>query len=58
MTLNNVAIVLSVILWTLSGCTSTAPGNTTYARTQEPGPNAVFGSYNNDDLDPGRGLYN
>lgn len=53
MALRNVAIVLALIL---SGCTSTAPSNTSYAQSQQPAPNAVVGGYTNDVLDPGRGL--
>jgi hypothetical protein len=49
------AVVISV-LWTLSGCSSTASNNTTYAQPQGLGPDAVVGGDRSDGMDPGPDL--
>lgn len=52
----NLWTVLAVALLILSGCTSTASDNTTYAQPQGLGPDAAVGGDRSDGMDPGPDL--
>ncbi|MGI0525870.1 hypothetical protein [Rhizobium giardinii] len=56
MTLKHLLAVVALALWTLSGCTSTASNNTTYAQPQGLGPDAVVGGDRSDGMEPGPDL--
>jgi len=48
--------VVTIALWSLSGCASTASNNTTYAQPQGLGPDAVIGGDRSNGMDPGPDL--